>query len=189
MKKLLLVGLLLPSCFLLAAPAQASCSDFATQEAAQKYLEQTGDGRLDRDNDGIACESLPSGTTTLTMPSSSPSTTTNRCASHVPKTNPWKLSRAVLMGNAKASYYYKGVILAGDSRLVSDFLDCYSLTVKYEADYASANPVWGACTEVGIAGEGAQTVCVSVDSDGAAADDRVFDAEYTEKVTGTLFGN
>lgn len=47
-----------------------NCSDFSTQEAAQDYFDSRGgsptnnvDG-LDRDHDGIACESLPSGGTT-----------------------------------------------------------------------------------------------------------------------------
>ena len=38
------------------------CKDFATQRAAQKVFEEAGPGdphRLDRDHDGIACETLP----------------------------------------------------------------------------------------------------------------------------------
>jgi micrococcal nuclease len=40
-----------------------SCSDFATQEEAQAVLnaDPSDPNRLDRDNDGIVCESLPSG--------------------------------------------------------------------------------------------------------------------------------
>lgn len=51
----------------LASPARArqdlDCADFATQEEAQAVLEQdrSDPNRLDRDGDGIACESLPSG--------------------------------------------------------------------------------------------------------------------------------
>jgi len=37
------------------------CSDFATQEEAQEYLEPGDPHNLDADNDGIACEDLPSG--------------------------------------------------------------------------------------------------------------------------------
>lgn len=37
------------------------CSDFATQEEAQEYLEPGDPYGLDADNDGIACEDLPSG--------------------------------------------------------------------------------------------------------------------------------
>jgi len=36
---------------------RAACSDYATQEEAQAHYSR----RLDRDNDGIACEHLPSG--------------------------------------------------------------------------------------------------------------------------------
>ncbi|WP_367272899.1 excalibur calcium-binding domain-containing protein [Devosia sp.] len=38
------------------------CSDFRTQREAQEFYERQGPGdphRLDRDNDGIACEALP----------------------------------------------------------------------------------------------------------------------------------
>jgi hypothetical protein len=52
---------------LLAPPVAVSaqdydCSDFASQAEAQRFFEQAGPGdphRLDRDNDGIACETLP----------------------------------------------------------------------------------------------------------------------------------
>lgn len=48
------------------APPSASavdydCEDFATQEEAQEYLLPGDPYRLDADNDGIACEDLPSG--------------------------------------------------------------------------------------------------------------------------------
>ena len=41
-----------------------NCSDFETQEQAQKFFKNAGGpsqdvNRLDGDNDGIACESLP----------------------------------------------------------------------------------------------------------------------------------
>lgn len=51
----------------LSASADADCPDFATHEEAQAYFESIGGSpaynadRLDADNDGIACESLPSG--------------------------------------------------------------------------------------------------------------------------------
>jgi len=38
----------------------ARCSDFASQEEAQAFFTQNNAGNLDRDNDGIACETLPS---------------------------------------------------------------------------------------------------------------------------------
>ena len=46
-----------------ASAADLNCSDFATQEQAQAvYTQDPSDPNdLDRDNDGIACESSPSG--------------------------------------------------------------------------------------------------------------------------------
>lgn len=41
--------------------AKARCSDFATQEEAQAYMERYGATYLDRDRDGEACECLPGG--------------------------------------------------------------------------------------------------------------------------------
>jgi endonuclease YncB( thermonuclease family) len=44
-----------------AKPAQAvTCANFKTQEEATAYMQRTGETKLDRDRDGIACESLPS---------------------------------------------------------------------------------------------------------------------------------
>jgi hypothetical protein len=44
-----------------ATASDYDCADFATQEEAQEYLEPGDPHRLDADNDGIACEDLPSG--------------------------------------------------------------------------------------------------------------------------------
>ncbi|HWO15234.1 MAG TPA: excalibur calcium-binding domain-containing protein, partial [Solirubrobacterales bacterium] len=44
-----------------AIAADLDCSDFSTQEEAQGYLVPGDPHGLDADNDGIACESLPSG--------------------------------------------------------------------------------------------------------------------------------
>jgi hypothetical protein len=44
-----------------ASAVDYDCSDFATQEEAQEYLLPGDPYGLDADNDGIACESLPSG--------------------------------------------------------------------------------------------------------------------------------
>jgi hypothetical protein len=46
-----------------ATPGDRDCSDFATQAEAQEALDSTsGDPeRLDEDDDGIACETLPAG--------------------------------------------------------------------------------------------------------------------------------
>ena len=44
-----------------AAFADTDCKDFGSQREAQAYFEANGPGdpdRLDRDNDGVACESL-----------------------------------------------------------------------------------------------------------------------------------
>lgn len=45
-----------------AAQRDMDCSDFRTQREAQEFYESQGPGdphRLDRDNDGVACETLP----------------------------------------------------------------------------------------------------------------------------------
>jgi hypothetical protein len=90
----------------------------------------------------------------------------------------------VLMGNAKSAYYYKGVVLAGDASYVQAFLECYNLIVKYRADYASANsPIWAACAEIGQRG---QIVCVAVNENGQAADERIFSPEYADRVAGKV---
>jgi hypothetical protein len=55
----LLVGALVQPCL---AQRDMDCSDFRTQREAQDFYERNGPGdphRLDRDNDGIACETLP----------------------------------------------------------------------------------------------------------------------------------
>ncbi|MEM8849330.1 MAG: excalibur calcium-binding domain-containing protein [Pseudomonadota bacterium] len=46
------------------AQRDMDCADFSTQREAQSFFERSGPGdphRLDGDNDGIACESLPRG--------------------------------------------------------------------------------------------------------------------------------
>lgn len=69
-----LAGALLVLCLIQTAMTQAAtqgdhdCPDFATQADAQAHFEAAGGSpsnnvdRLDADQDGIACESLPSGT-------------------------------------------------------------------------------------------------------------------------------
>ncbi|HEY9906025.1 MAG TPA: thermonuclease family protein [Thermosynechococcaceae cyanobacterium] len=58
------------------AEARARCSDFASQEDAQAYMQQQGATYLDGDKDGIACERLPRRSSTaaspLTLPQSIP---------------------------------------------------------------------------------------------------------------------
>ncbi|HEU4904775.1 MAG TPA: excalibur calcium-binding domain-containing protein [Solirubrobacterales bacterium] len=46
-----------------AQAADLDCADFATQEEAQEHLLPGDPHRLDGDNDGVACETLPHGTT------------------------------------------------------------------------------------------------------------------------------
>lgn len=119
---------------------------------------------------------------------SNPSYATADC-SKIPKVDPWQLPKPVLMGNAKASYYYQGVVLAGDSEKVQAFLSCYDLTTKWRVDYSSARPIWAACQEImGPGGpRGSQTVCVALDEKGRAADDRIFSKEYSWKVAEKVF--
>src|SRR3954451_17421471 len=56
------------------AQAATTCSDFNTQPEAQAAL--PSNPQLDRDNDNIACEDLPGGTSSSTSNSSSPSVVT-----------------------------------------------------------------------------------------------------------------
>jgi hypothetical protein len=93
------------------------------------------------------------------------------------------------MGNAKASYYYKGVVLAGDTQKVQAFLSCYDLTTKWRVDYASYRPIWAACQEImGPGGpRGSQTVCVAIDSQGRESDERIYSKDYASKVADKVF--
>jgi hypothetical protein len=64
--KTLVLFLLAMPALLAALPSDAAavdydCSDFATQEEAQEYLLPGDPYGLDADNDGVACEDLPSG--------------------------------------------------------------------------------------------------------------------------------
>lgn len=178
-------------------PAQAArCSDFAYQEDAQAFFTSGRGGNLDRDRDGVACEDLPrrgsSAPYRAPAPApaapSRPSSTnaSNPYCVNMPRVDPWQLQQPVLMGNARSSYYYNGVILAGETQYVESFLECYGLTVKYEPNYSSARRIWAACTDV-TGGGTSQTVCVAVNSQGEAADNRVFSGEYADRVAGTVF--
>jgi micrococcal nuclease len=63
LNKSLALGLLLTSAIgglTTSTPAQAAtCANFKTQEEATAYMQRTGETKLDRDRDGIACEGLP----------------------------------------------------------------------------------------------------------------------------------
>ncbi len=63
-RKVLLPLAIVGGLAMIAAPsalADYDCADFATQEEAQEQLLPGDPHRLDADNDGIACEDLPSG--------------------------------------------------------------------------------------------------------------------------------
>ena len=56
------IGLIILCSFLsMATFARVQCSNFATQEEAQRYYERNGATWLDRDRDGEACKCLPGG--------------------------------------------------------------------------------------------------------------------------------
>lgn len=68
MKRAILVSLIIAASVAIptGAAQAARCSDFTHQEDAQAFYAQNNTGTLDRDNDGIACEALPSRGTTAT---------------------------------------------------------------------------------------------------------------------------
>ena len=53
------------------AAARVRCRGFASQEEAQAYMQQHGATYLDRDRDGVACESLPQRGGSTAVPTSS----------------------------------------------------------------------------------------------------------------------
>jgi hypothetical protein len=111
-----------------------------------------------------------------------------QCPAFVPRVDPWRLQEPVLLGNAKASYFYKGVILAGDTAKVQAFLNCYDLTTKYHIGYASARKIWGACTEISNPIDSkSQTVCVAINGNGRSADPNIFNEEYSRSVAAKVF--
>ena len=70
MRKLVFLAMLSLIAMLVAAPAALAqttdlydCPDFATQEEAQQFLLAGDPYGLDADNDGMACDDLPSGGT------------------------------------------------------------------------------------------------------------------------------
>lgn len=109
--------------------------------------------------------------------------------SKIPNVDPWRLQKPILMGNAKASYYYQGVVLAGDTQKVQAFINCYDLTTKSRPDYTTYRPIWAACQEImGPGGpRGSQTVCVALDEKSRAADSRIYSKEYSQKVADKVF--
>jgi hypothetical protein len=75
-----------------AAALDYDCADFASQEEAQEYLLPGDPYNLDGDNDGIACEDLPSGGSGSGGPSGTPPP---------PPSPPPKLDKGVARGAAK----------------------------------------------------------------------------------------
>lgn len=110
-----------------------------------------------------------------------------QCPDYVPQVDPWKLQDPVLLGSAKAVYYYNGVVLAGDSKKVQAFLDCYNLTTRWNPNYSSAYRIWADCNEIVEDGK-SQSVCVAIDDRGRAADGRIFSKDYAGKVAKAVFG-
>ena len=64
-----LASLMLFGWFMPATAARVRCQDFATQAEAQAYMQAHQATYLDQDGDGIACESLPKGTSSGGVPS------------------------------------------------------------------------------------------------------------------------
>src|SRR4051794_28385075 len=68
-----------------ATTSDKNCSDFSTQQQAQQYFDSHGGSRsnnvdgLDRDHDGVACETLPKGGSTPPSPSKPPALVHGRC--------------------------------------------------------------------------------------------------------------
>lgn len=102
----------------------------------------------------------------------------------VPRVDPWHLQKPVLFHNAKASYYYRGVVLAGETAMVKTFLETYGLTVKYRPNATSRYVIWAACNEVVPPNQtyDGQTVCVAVDGKARAADSRIYSRSYAQNV-------
>jgi hypothetical protein len=104
------------------APANAAaldydCADFASQEEAQEYLLPGDPYNLDGDDDGIACEDLPSGGSGSGGPSEPP-----------PPPPPPKLDKGVARGAAKQA---ARSFVNGDRRLDSvAFRGCYRKSLQ-----------------------------------------------------------
>ncbi len=104
------------------APANAAaldydCADFATQQEAQEYLLPGDPYNLDGDNDGVACEDLPSGSSGSGGPSEP-----------APPPPPPQLDKGVARGAAKQA---ARSFVSGDRRLDSvSFRGCYRKSLQ-----------------------------------------------------------
>jgi hypothetical protein len=102
-----------------AAALDYDCADFASQEEAQEYLLPGDPYNLDGDNDGIACEDLPSGGSGSGGPSESPPP---------PPPPPPKLDKGVARGAAKQAARF---FVNEDRRLDSvAFRGCYRKSLQ-----------------------------------------------------------
>lgn len=115
----------------------------------------------------------------------------SQCPAFVPRVNPWRLEKPILLGNnSKSAYFYKRVVLAGNAEMVGAFLRCYDLHIKGHPNYASGlYKLWAACKELANPANpsDAQMVCVAMDDDARALDDRIFDEGYAHRVTQKIF--
>ena len=74
----------------LSSPAEARrarCADFASQAEAQAFMQKNSATYLDRDSDGVACESLPRNRTSVKPPASSPVSTNQTSIKTPPNQN------------------------------------------------------------------------------------------------------
>lgn len=110
----------------------------------------------------------------------------------IPDVNPWRLQNPVLFGDARASYYYTRVVLAGSSPMVHAFLEHYGLIARFNPTYASATrPIWANCKEI-VDPNGSrvsQTVCIATEPGKFTTDDRIFSDAYAEKVADKVFAS
>jgi Excalibur calcium-binding domain len=110
-----------------AAAVDYDCADFATQEEAQEYLEPGDPYNLDGDNDGVACEDLPSG---------GGGSGGGGSAEPPPPPEPPKLKKAAAKGAARAKAVrfdrlhaqVKGVVLSRCARRSKYRIDCRFFT-------------------------------------------------------------
>ncbi|HEY5943349.1 MAG TPA: excalibur calcium-binding domain-containing protein [Solirubrobacterales bacterium] len=107
------------------------CADFATQEEAQEYLEPGDPHNLDGDNDGIACEDLPSGGGGSVKPPPPPSPPEPpELREPAAKRAAWERARRFDAGNALVS----GIAFDGCNRRSKYRVDC-----RFSADGRRAN--------------------------------------------------
>jgi hypothetical protein len=128
------------------------CADFATQAEAQEYLEPGDPHNLDGDDDGIACEDLPSGGSGLGGGGGS--------VEQPPPPEPPKLKKSAAKGAAwdKARHFdsgnplVSGIAFDGCSRRSKYRVDC-----RFSADGRRANFETFCTLKAIVRGEGSLT--------------------------------